>query len=339
MMKWLIGGLAALIVCAAIAAAVAWRFVEENLQPVATASEPVIFTVEPGMTLKTIARRLAAEGLVRDARVTEWFGRYHELGNQLKTGEYWVSAAETPEQILATLISGQVATFELAIPEGFTMAMIADRIEAEGLGNAAEFLAYAKDPASAKALGVEGTTLEGYLFPETYRLPHGLTTPETAAVLVNQFLEVWKELEPKATAQKLSMKELVTLGSIIEKETGVAYERPQIAAVFLNRIKKGMRLETDPTVIYGIPNFDGNLRRRDLENGDNPYNTYKIPGLPPGPIASPGRDSLEAVLAPADVPYIFFVSKNDGTHVFSVTYAEHERRVDEYQRKRRRKKQ
>ncbi len=150
---------------------------------------------------------------------------------------------------------------------------------------------------------------------------------------MSQFLTVWKELEPRAREQKISMKDLVTLASIIEKETGVAEERPLIAAVFLNRMRRGMRLETDPTVIYGIPNFDGNLRRRDLENPDNPYNTYKIPGLPPGPIANPGRGALEAVLAPATVDSLFFVSKNDGTHVFSDTYADHERRVDEYQRR------
>ncbi|MBW2288109.1 MAG: endolytic transglycosylase MltG [Deltaproteobacteria bacterium] len=334
-MKWLLVGFAALLLCGAIAAAAAWHQITQNLEPVAAGAEPVIFTVHPGETLKTVASRLESEGLVRNRRVVEWFGRYHELGNKLRTGEYWVSAAETPGEILATLTTGQVATYELAIPEGFTAAMIARRIEVAKLGNAEEFLAWVHDPKSAEVHGVEGATLEGYLFPETYRLPKGLGTRETAGVLVSQFLTVWKELEPRAREQKISMKDLVTLASIIEKETGVAEERPLIAAVFLNRMRRGMRLETDPTVIYGIPNFDGNLRRRDLENPDNPYNTYKIPGLPPGPIANPGRGALEAVLAPATVDSLFFVSKNDGTHVFSDTYAEHERRVDEYQRRRR----
>jgi UPF0755 protein len=335
--KWLLWGLAALLLASAIAAAGAWRWVQEKLEPVAERAEPVIFEVEPGETLKTIAGRLEADGLVRNALVFEWFGRYHELGGRMRTGEYWVSAAETPEQIFATFTIGPVATYELAIPEGFTAAMIAERIEAAELGNAEEFLAWARDPASAEAHGVEGTTLEGYLYPETYRLPKGLSTRETASVLVNQFLAVWRDIEPRAREQKHSMQEVVTLASIIEKETGVAEERPLIAAVFLNRMKRGMRLETDPTVIYGIPDFDGNLRRRDLENGDNPYNTYKIKGLPPGPIANPGRGALEAVLAPAEVEYLFFVSKNDGTHVFSNSYAEHAKRVDEYQRRRRRR--
>ncbi len=336
-MKWLLVGLAALLLCGAIAAVGTWRVITQNLEPVAETAEPVIFSVQAGETLKTVASRLETEGLVRNRHAVEWFGRYHELSNKLRTGEYWVSATETPGEILATLTTGQVATYELAIPEGFTAAMIAQRIEAAELGNAEEFLAWVLSPTSAEAHGVVGATLEGYLFPETYRLPRGLSTRETAAVLVNQFLAVWQELEPRAREQKLSMKDLVTLASIIEKETGVAEERPLIAAVFLNRMRRGMRLETDPTVIYGIPNFDGNLRRRDLENPDNPYNTYKIPGLPPGPIANPGRGALDAVLAPAPVDYLFFVSKNDGTHVFSNTYAEHERRVDDYQRRRRKK--
>ena len=133
------------------------------------------------------------------------------------------------------------------------------------------------------------------------------------------------------------MREHTTLASIVEKETGAAHERPLIAAVFLNRMKRGMRLETDPTVIYGIENFDGNIKRIHLLDRSNPYNTYKIKGLPPGPIASAGRDALRAILEPADTPYIFFVSRNDGTHIFAETYREHEANVDEFQRKRRRR--
>ena len=143
-----------------------------------------------------------------------------------------------------------------------------------------------------------------------------------------------REVEPQARRQELSMLEVVTLASIVEKETAVAHERSLIASVFRNRLRRGMRLETDPTVIYGIPDFDGNLRRRDLENTENPYNTYQISGLPPGPIANPGADALRAVVDPAESDYLFFVSRNDGTHVFSKTYSEHVRAVDQYQRKR-----
>ncbi|MFQ5418313.1 MAG: endolytic transglycosylase MltG, partial [Myxococcota bacterium] len=217
---------------------------------------------------------------------------------------------------------------------GFTAAMVAQRIEDAGLGDAEAFLGWVRDPANVAALGIEGDSLEGYLFPETYRLPRGLSPGEIARIFLDQFRTVWKELVAGTSSKSRSMREVVILASIVEKETGVERERPLIAAVFLNRLERGMRLETDPTVIYGMPDFDGNLRRRDLENPDNPYNTYRIPGLPPGPIANPGRGSLEAVLHPADVGYLYFVSRNDGTHRFSNTYREHQLAVNEYQKRR-----
>jgi UPF0755 protein len=331
--KWLRLGIAAVLVAAVLLAGGAYRL-RQALEPVDAEAEPVLFDVPGGATLKAIARQLESQGLVRNAVAVELLARYRELDSALRAGEYWLSPAFSPDEILDVLARGQVATYELVIPEGFTAAMIAERIEAAGLGDAAEFLAWARDPASAAHHGVEGTGLEGYLFPETYRLPHGLGARETAAVLVNHFLAVWREIEARAREQRLSMRDVVTLASIIEKETGAEAERPLIAAVFRNRLERGMRLETDPTVIYGIPDFDGNLRRRDLENADNPYNTYKIEALPPGPIASPGRESLFAVVEPADVDYLFFVSRNDGTHRFSRTYREHELAVNEFQKRR-----
>jgi len=253
---------------------------------------------------------------------------------EVPAGEYRLSAASPPDAILATIAAGRVATHELVIPEGFTAAMIAARLDAAGLGNAGEFLAWARDPASAEVHEVEGPGLEGYLFPDTYHLPRGLSARATATVFVDRFKAVWQEITARPSETKLSMRAAVTLASIVEKETGVPEERPLIAAVFLNRLKRGMRLETDPTVIYGIPDFDGNLRRRDLENRENPYNTYVIPALPPGPIANPGRESLLAVFEPAQSDYLFFVSRNDGTHRFSRTFREHEMAVNEYQKRR-----
>jgi UPF0755 protein len=260
--------------------------------------------------------------------------RYRELDGALQVGEYEISAALAPGEILTRIVEGRVVVYEVVIPEGLTASQIALRVEAAGLSNAVAFLAFASDPASAGLLGVEGGNLEGYLFPETYRLPRGLGVHEVAKLLVDQFLQVWREIEPQARSQELSMLEVVTLASIVEKETAAPEERPLIASVFRNRLRRGMRLETDPTVIYGIPDFDGNLRRRDLENAENPYNTYQIPGLPPGPIANPGADALRAVVNPAESDYLFFVSRNDGTHIFSKTYSEHARAVDQYQRKR-----
>jgi UPF0755 protein len=318
---------------AALLAAGAYEL-KQALSPVAAEAEPVFFEVARGASLQTIAERLEAGGLVRNADAVEILARYRGLENALRAGEYRLSPASTPDEILDALALGRVVTYEVVVPEGFTAAMIAERLEAANLANAAEFLVWVRDPASTSAHGVEGTSLEGYLFPETYRLPHGLTPRETAAVFVDQFLEVWRELEPRARERNLSMNEAVTLASIVEKETGVPEERALIAAVFRNRLKRGMRLETDPTVIYGIPDFDGNLRRSDLEDPDNPYNTYRIAGLPPGPIASPGRDALAAVVDPADVDYLYFVSRNDGTHRFSRTYREHLLAVNEFQTRR-----
>jgi len=322
----------ALLGASAIAVSLRWA-----LSPALASAPPVIFDVRAGASLGQVARDLESRGLIRSAVALKLLARYRELAGVLQVGEYELSAALAPAEILTRIVEGQVVVYEVVIPEGLTAARIAPRFEAAGLADAAAFLAFASDPASAESLGVEGVTLEGYLFPETYRLPRGLGVREVAKVLVDQFLQVWREIEPQARRQKLSMLEVVTLASIVEKETAAPEERPLIASVFRNRLKRGMRLETDPTVIYGIPDFDGNLRRRDLENAENPYNTYQISGLPPGPIANPGADALRAVVNPAESDYLFFVSRNDGTHVFSKSYSEHVRAVDQYQRKRSRK--
>jgi UPF0755 protein len=319
----------ALIGVSAVAVGLRWA-----LQPALASAPSAIFDVQPGASLGEVARELEARGLIRNAIALKVLARYRKLDGALQVGEYEVSAALSPDEILTRIVEGRVVVYEVVIPEGLRAAQIAPRLEAAGLANAAEFAAFASDPASAGSLGVEGASLEGYLFPETYRLPRGLSVREVAKVLVDQFLGVWRELEPQARRQELSMLEVVTLASIVEKETAAPEERPLIASVFRNRLKRGMRLETDPTVIYGIPDFDGNLRRRDLENAENRYNTYQISGLPPGPIANPGADALRAVLNPAESEFLFFVSRNDGTHVFSKTYAEHVRAVDKYQRKR-----
>ncbi len=335
MKRWL-AVLAALVAVGCVALVGVLFMVREALAPADPGAPEVVFTVSPGQSVAAVAAALEREGLVRDARAVRGLARWHGLENKVQVGEFAVSAAMTPEEILRKIVSGQVVTYPLVLPEGLRMEEIADRVGETGLVERAAFLAVARDPASAGAFGVEGDTLEGYLFPETYRLPKGIGARELAKVMVDQFLVVWADIEERARADGFSMKEVVTLASIIEKETGAANERPLIASVFLNRLERGMRLETDPTVIYGIENFDGNIRRRHLEDASNPYNTYQIRGLPPGPIASPGRAALAAVVEPAESDYLFFVSRNDGTHVFSKTYREHARAVDEYQRRGRR---
>ncbi len=304
------------------------------LSPPAAQAETVLFDVPVGSTLSSVGRALAAQGLVRSPRAFVLLGRWHRMQGHLQAGEYEVSAAMPAEEILEMMAQGKVHTLELLVPEGVTAAEIAQRLGDLGLCDPGEFMAVVRDPDSAAAFGVEGPGLEGYLFPETYRLPHGLPAREIARTLVAEFHSAWRGVSDQASLEGLSMRTVVTLASIIEKETGLARERPLIASVFLNRLAHGMRLESDPTVIYGIDGFAGNLRRVDLENLGNPYNTYRIQGLPPGPIANPGAAALHAVVEPASTDYFYFVSRNDGGHVFSRNYQEHVANVDRYQRRR-----
>jgi UPF0755 protein len=327
------GGLVALV--AVLAAGTAAALAHRTLQPVDPNAPSQLFTVERGIALAQVTRRLERAGLVRSARATEWLARLQGLAGRLQAGEYQLSPGLSSREILDRISSGRVVTYELALPEGMRAAEIAGRLEERGLAEAEAFMAVVKDPELARELGVEGLQLEGYLYPETYRLPRTLPPEEIARTMVEQFKQVWREIEPLAARRGMSMLEVVTLASIVEKETGEASERPLIAAVFLNRLDRGMRLETDPAVIYGIEDFDGNLTKRHLRDASNPYNTYRHPGLPPGPIASPGADALRAVVRPSQSDYLYFVSMNDGTHKFSRTYREHVNAVNRYQKTRR----
>jgi UPF0755 protein len=327
-MKWLLGALA---VVAAASAAGAWSYAMGQLEPADANAATSFFQVESGSGMKRIARGLEHGGIVRDARATEWYARLSGLDASIQAGEYELSPAWSTRRVLEQLTSGRVRTYAVVIPEGIRATEIAERLEQAGVAKADEFMALASDANFAHSLGLEAEGLEGYLYPETYQIPRDLQTARVARVLVDQFTRAWAELEGLAKQRGLSQHEVVTLASIVEKE------RPLIAAVFLNRLKRGMRLETDPTVIYGVADFNGNLRRVHLNDASNPYNTYKIPGLPPGPIASPGADALRAVLEPAESDFLFFVSKKDGTHHFSKTYREHVNAVNRYQLRRRSK--
>lgn len=310
--------------------ALLWR----SFTPFAEQEVPTDFLVEPGVNLDRVAQDLEEAQLLRHAWAFEALARWRGVAGQLRAGEYELSPHLTTSEILDRISEGRVRTYRVAIPEGLTAEEIAQRLEAAGLARAEAFLAAVHDRELVDTLEVEGESLEGYLFPETYQLARGLAAAEIARAMVAEFRAVWTEIAPKSEALGLSMIETVTLASIIEKETGAPEERPLIAAVFHNRLRRGMRLETDPTVIYGIPNFDGNLKRTHLEDSGNPYNTYRIRGLPPGPIANPGAEALRAAVEPADANYLFFVSRNDGTHHFSRSYAEHAAAVDRFQKKR-----
>jgi UPF0755 protein len=319
------------LVAAGLGALIGWA-----LAPADPDASPERFDVPAGASLRRVAQSLEEAGLVRSNLALIGLARWQGVEGKLHAGEYRLSAAWGAARILDEMVAGRVVTYEVVLPEGLSAEEIAGRLEqATLIGSAAEFVALVRDPAVARELGVEGPNLEGYLFPETYQLPHGLTTKQVARVLVDQFRRVWNELEPAARAQGLSMREVVTLASIVEKETGVGEERPLVASVFRNRLARGMRLESDPTTIYGITDFDGNLTRAHLEDEANPWNTYRIAGLPPTPIASPGAASLRAVVHPAESEYLFFVARGDGSHVFSRSFAEHVDNVNRYQRNRR----
>ncbi len=287
--------------------------------------------VRPGAGLEEVVASLEAAGLTHWRAGTRWGFRLWGRPAALKAGHYLFEGRVRPIDIYRALESGRVELVRVTLPEGLTAREMAAHLEAGGVTASEGFLTLAYDPASPRRWGLPGPTLEGFLFPDTYLFARDLPPETVIQALVDRFRAVARDLGAETDAGGLSQLEWVTLASIVEKETSRGEEKPVVAAVFLNRLRRKMKLETDPTVIYGIQDFDGNLRRRDLRR-DTPYNTYTRRGLPPGPIANPGRESLEAVLDPADVPYLYFVSRNDGTHAFSVTYEEHRRAVNRFQK-------
>ncbi len=240
----------------------------------------------------------------------------------------------TPIEVIGKLDRGEVYTRRITFPEGLTVREMAAIFEAGGFGPADDFTAAAAETAPIRQLDPAATDLEGYLFPDTYSVPRGMSAKAMVAGMVLRFKATYDQaMQGRAAAEGLTTRQVVTLASLVEKETGQAAERPMVAAVYRNRLRIGMPMQADPTVVYALARanrYDGNIRRTDLDF-DSPYNTYKYPGLPPGPIASPGKASLEAVLAPAPVKYLYFVSRNDGSHVFAETLAQHNENVYQYQ--------
>jgi UPF0755 protein len=329
--KWVLMTVGAICIALLALAAAAWDMSRFAAAPAAAGGAEAVLTIPAGQPLAVTAGELERLGLVRSALKFRVLARWEGYDRRLKAGEYALTPALTPLEILAIMEKGLVRLHRLTVPEGLTIAQVAELIDRTGLAAGADVLARATDPAQTRARGIAADTLEGYLFPETYLFPKTVTADGILSAMVARFRAVFTpEWERRAVEIGLSAHQAVTLASIIEKETGDPSERPLIAAVFHNRLKRGMRLETDPTVIYGVKNFDGNLTRRHLET-PTPYNTYLIKGLPPGPIANPGKDSLRAALYPAQSDFIFFVSRNNGTHQFSTNLADHNRAVQRYQ--------
>jgi len=295
-----------------------------------------IVSVAPGESFGMLSARLEKAGVITSDIRFKILARLSGDDKRLRAGEYALSTVMTPMEIIDILASGKVLLHRLTIPEGYTIDQVAAEVEKAGLASAEEFSRLARDASLVSELQLDGPSLEGYLFPDTYYFPREVSARGIIATMVNAYQSlVTDEWRNRARVLDLSMHDIVTLASIIEKETGDPSERPIIASVFHNRLKKRMRLESDPTVIYGIESFDGNITRRHLSSA-TPYNTYVIRGLPPGPIANPGRAALEAALYPAQTDYLFFVSKKDGTHYFSKNITEHTEAVRKYQLRRKR---
>ena len=332
-MKRILTAVVATILVGGLALA-GWLFLS-LAQPYKGYDAPEVFVeIAPGSGPATMARQLAAAGVVRNRAVFRAAVSFEGAGRRLQAGEYRFDAPMTPAQVVAKLAKGDVYLRPITFREGLTIRQMAVLFEERGFGPRAEFERAARNGDRIRATDPGAPDLEGYLFPDTYTLPRRITAGQLVDRMVARFDEaLTPALREQAARRGLSVRELVTLASLVEKETARPDERTLVAAVYTNRLKVGMGLQCDPTVIYALERagkYDGNLTRAGLQF-DSPYNTYRYRGLPPGPIAAPGAASLEAAANPADVPYLYFVSRNDGSHAFATTLDEHNRNVHQWQ--------
>ncbi len=325
------------IIAAGTAAAWSWWLIH---QPYRGHGGEARIDVRPGQGAGAILHDLAAAGVLPDARLARAYLVYILKDPPLKAGEYTFDAPLSTPEVLDKLVRGEVMTHPFTLLEGLTLDETAEAIAAAGFGSIDVVRSAMADPALVNDLDPDAPDLEGYLFPDTYHFARGTDARSVVSTLVRTFRQRYESLvatpfvardEPKLGTR---LRDLVILASVIEKEALLDEERPIIAGLYANRLRRGIALYADPTIIFAIKkrgDWDGNLRKKDLRY-DSPYNTYLYPGLPPGPICSPGLASLLAAATPADVPYLYFVSRNDGTHVFSRTLSEHNRNVDKWQR-------
>jgi UPF0755 protein len=302
--------------------------------PASSEPEEMVIEVSSGMPLRTLGKLLQERGLVSSAERFGFLVRLKGAARRIKAGEYQLSTGLRPGEVLDKIVRGEVLLHQVTFPEGYTMKQMAELLDSRHLAKADRFIATASNPAFVQKLNIPASTLEGYLFPDTYQFARNLPVEKILGSLVERFDQHFGPVQDeKADQLGFTRHQVVILASVVEKETAVAEERPMIAGVFLNRLKKGIRLQSDPTVIYGLKNFDGNLTRAHLET-DTPYNTYTRRGLPAGPICNPGAESIQAVLNPASTPYLYFVAKKDGTHHFSTSLVEHNAAVLRHQKRR-----
>jgi len=290
--------------------------------------------IPPQEGLWGVARRLVDEGAIRSQIAFITLAVLRGTARSLKAGEYEIPRGASLVTVLRLIEEGRIKPHLIVLPEGFAVRDLARQLEAEGLASAGDVLRVASSPNFAQAQGIEADGVEGYLFPDTYQVTKGMRVEDILARMVARFREkvATPDVLARSAERGLSLHELVTLASIIEKEAVTTEERPTIAGVFWNRLQRDMPLQADPTVSYAMGK-DGAPTRQDLEVA-HPFNTYRNRGLPPGPIANPGRASVDAALAPAEVPYLYFVSIDDRQHHFSVTLEEHNRAVARYRQHR-----
>jgi peptidoglycan lytic transglycosylase G len=317
------------MVCAVLAVGAFFQYIFYAVPAAGVASAEV--RVEQGDSLATVVRKLREQKIISNGLFFSLWARLSGAEKKIHQGLYRFEGSVSPREVLERLVLGKGIYQTVTIPEGLTVKEIAELLEKMQIADKNKFLVAANDAHFLTALGLQDKGIEGYLFPSTYYFIPATPEREIIMTMAEQFRKVSQPLlAQRDGAAELSTHEILTLASMIEKETGVEAERPLVSAVFYNRLRLQMPLQSDPTVIYGLRDFNGNLTRKDL-NDPNPYNTYRIAALPPGPICNPSLSSIRAALHPAAVPYLYFVSKNDGTHLFSETIEAHNHAVKIYQ--------
>ena len=295
-------------------------------------TQSVLVNILPGATLKQISAELKHRNLIRSESSFRLLANIQKKQTQIQAGEYELNQSMLPMDILFAITSGKTILHPVTIPEGYRISEIAELLTEHNLTDKDKFIGESKNIELINSLNIPSDSLEGYLFPETYHFSKNTSERKIIRTMVNVFkkLVIKHELMAQVQESGFSLHEIITLASLIEKETGVNEERQHISSVFHNRLRKNMRLQTDPTVIYAIEGFDGNIRKKDLDI-DSPYNTYRYKGLPPGPIANPGLSSITAALNPIKTNHFYFVSRKDGSHHFSSSLEEHNHAVRRYQ--------
>jgi len=293
---------------------------------------PATALVPRGSSSSEVSRLLAAKNILRHPLIFRMLVVGTRTGKRMRHGEYSFPDPPSAVEVWWKLYRGEVTHYAVTVPEGSNLYDIAEILGRRELADPGKFLETAASPAVLRRLGIPGATAEGFLFPETYQLEKSMSAEDILEIMARQFRQRFlPEWEARAREAGYSLLEIVTIASIIEKETGVKEEEPLVSAVIRNRLALGMPLQMDPTVIYGLKRFGAELTKKDLQT-QSPYNSYVNRGLPPGPIANPGISAIRAALFPADADYLYFVSRNDGSHAFSRTLQEHNRGVASYRK-------